>query len=57
MVSTKLARKIQVPSKQTKQLRGQLKGEKRGNRGTVGKVVCPWLGYVSVAELGMKLHA
>lgn len=56
MVSTKIAMKIQFPSKQTKQHRGEVKAEKRGKRGTAEKVVFPWLEYVSAAEPGMKLH-
>lgn len=34
-----------------------MKGKKRGKRGAAGKVVCPWLGYVSVVEPVIKPHA
>lgn len=57
MVSTKIAMIKQVPSKQTKQLREQMKGDNRGKGGTFGKVVCPWLRFVSITESGIKLHA
>lgn len=57
MVTTKIAMKKQVPPKQTRRLKGGMKGETRGRRGTFRKVVCPWLRLVSITEPGNKLRA